>query len=70
MPRKYVVSSNLKWVDYDFDNHILTIGFRSGSVYEYYDVPEEIYWELLEADSKGRYFWRYIRNDFEYRRIR
>jgi hypothetical protein len=34
--------------------------------YTYYNVPLEVYLELLEAESKGRYFAAHIRDRFEY----
>jgi hypothetical protein len=56
IPRVRVKSSNLYAVGYDKDRKVLQIEFRSGSVYQYYDVPESIFTGLLNAGSKGRYF--------------
>lgn len=64
-----VESSNLEAVEYDEDNAILKVEFHSGSTYEFYDVPQDVYKELLEADSHGSYFWRHIRSRYDYRRI-
>lgn len=56
-----VVSSNLRAVDYNPLNGTLTIAFRNGSVYEYYNVPQYIFEGLLSAPSKGKYHHRYIK---------
>ena len=43
--RKEVKSSNIKSIGYDQRSRLLVIEFLSGSVYEYYNVPQEIYAE-------------------------
>jgi tyrosyl-tRNA synthetase len=40
----------------------LEIHFQSGAVYRYFDVPDEICRELLNAESRGRFFQEHIRN--------
>jgi KTSC domain-containing protein len=54
---------------YDGGNSILWLRFRSGDVYRYFDFPEQRYRELLEAESRGRYFLSSIRNHFRYERL-
>jgi len=59
-----VVSTNLKavgWAHLPTGLDVLEVEFLSGSLYLYYDVPEEIFYGLLTAPSKGFYFWLYIR---------
>ncbi|MFP4344541.1 MAG: KTSC domain-containing protein [Anaerolineales bacterium] len=50
-----VDSSMIHAVGYDPQEQQLEVVFNSGKVYCYQKVSEEIYEELLEADSKGRY---------------
>lgn len=50
---------------YDDEMETLYIRFKN-SVYEYYDVPEEIYQGLLTTPSVGRYFNQEIRPVFQY----
>jgi hypothetical protein len=57
-------SSSLASVAYDVERTILQVEFRDRSVYQYIDVPEKIHQDLLQADSKGAYFNRYVRNRF------
>jgi hypothetical protein len=54
---------------YDAGKHILYLRFRSGEVYRYFEYPEEQYQEFLDAESRGRYFLRHIRNQFRYERL-
>jgi KTSC domain len=61
MERQSVESSNLASVGYDAENEILEIEFNHGGVYQYFDVPENIYESLMNADSLGQYFDRNIK---------
>ncbi|MFN3762814.1 MAG: KTSC domain-containing protein, partial [Anaerolineae bacterium] len=56
-------------VGYDEDTRTLEIEFHSGGIYQYYDVPPEIYQELLNAPSLGKYFHAKIRNTYRYNRV-
>ena len=64
-----VSSSNIASVGYSQENEILTVEFIRGEQYEYYDVPEYIYRELMSASSHGSYFNMNIRNAFSYNKV-
>jgi len=52
---------------------LLEIQFNSGTLYQYINIPKEMYDALLSASSKGRYFWNNIRGEtvkYPYRRVR
>jgi len=66
MIRQPVSSSNLRSVGYDTSTWTLEIEFRKGRVYQYYDVPEDIYNQLVTASSKGTFHHRYIKNRYRY----
>ncbi len=66
MQRKAVSSPSLESIGYDADNEILEVEFKHGSIYQYFDVPEDVYQELMDATSHGKYFSANIRNDYEY----
>ncbi len=55
MKRAGVQSSSVRWVGYDLDEHVLEVGFVTGGVYHYLDVPPAAALALLEADSIGRH---------------
>jgi isoleucyl-tRNA synthetase len=67
--REAVVSSNLLAVAYNRSTNIMTVWFKSGSVYRYWQVPDYKYESLLRAPSKGHYFYYNIRTSYVYERI-
>ena len=48
---------------------ILYLRFQTGEIYRYFTFPADLYLELLEAESKGRYFLSHIRNRFPYQTL-
>jgi hypothetical protein len=56
-----VNSSNLSAVGYDSTKGIMHIRFNSGRLYAYYNVPENVYCELMNAPSHGSYFNSFIK---------
>ena len=70
MQRYSVTSSNLASVGYDVATQTLEIEFLSRSIFQYYNVPENIYNQLIAAGSKGKFFQQYIRNAYPYSRVR
>lgn len=64
-----VESTNLEWVAYDKDEKQLFIQFRSGGLYRYFDVPEDIYEKLLKAGSKGRFHNVFIKYNYKYEKM-
>lgn len=70
MKRQSVVSSNVASVGYDAENEILEIEFNNGGVYQYFNVPENVYEELMSANSHGQYFDRNINKaGYNYRKM-
>ena len=69
MERQYVDSSNLLSVGYDRSRAILEIEFKNRRIYQYFNVPEIIFMELLNAPSKGKFFHQHIKNLFVYSRV-
>lgn len=63
----FVKSSNIKSIGFDGRN--LFVEFGKGAVYVYYDVPQELYIEMLNADSKGKFLNSIIKNGYRYERI-
>lgn len=66
MNRTSVVSSNLKSVGYDVYMAVLEIEFLSGGIYQYFNVPDFVYHELINATSKGKFFAHNIKNNKRY----
>jgi KTSC domain-containing protein len=64
-----VNSSVLAAVGYDAASQTLTVEFRHGGRYEFFNVPERVHQELMTAGSHGEYFARHIRGRYGYRRL-
>jgi ATP-dependent DNA helicase RecG len=63
-----VASSNIASVSYDKEEHILEIEFHHGAIYQYKDVPEKVYDELMSSPAIGAYFMNEIKLKFEYQK--
>ena len=50
-----VASSNVASVGYDPKTETLEVGFFDGSVYQYYNVPANMYYQFMKSGSKGRF---------------
>ncbi len=69
MNRYPVASSNVQAIGYDSGTQTLEVEFQSGSVYQYYGVPDHLHEEIMQASSKGRFLNTYIKNSFPYSRV-
>ena len=57
-------SSNLHSARYERDESLLRVRFKSGSVYQYEGVTEDVFDSLCDAASSGSYFARKIREHY------
>lgn len=69
MERHSVDSSMATSVGYDPVTSILEIEFRSGEVWQYHNVPENVYFEMLSG-SIGRYFQAHIKGQYAESQVR
>ena len=69
MERDYVASSNLASIGYDPTTETLEVEFLNGSIYQYYNVPQNIYDHLMQEPSKGRFLNTYIKNAYPFSRV-
>ncbi len=67
--REQVDSTAVREIGYGSISHTLEIQFQDGKIYQYLNVPREIYDELNAAESKGQYFNANIRNNYQPRLI-
>ena len=61
-------SSAISSVNYD-DTETLQVTFRSGHIYEFYSVPQNVVENLLSSESAGRFFVNNINGRFTSRRV-
>jgi hypothetical protein len=69
MNRHPVSSTNIASVGYDAQSMTLEIEFSSGTVYQYFDVPEAVHQEFMGSDSKGQFFASQIKGGYRYGRV-
>lgn len=69
MKRTAVKNSNIQSVGYDPESCTLEVEYKSGSIYQYQDVPQRAYDGLLRAESKGRYLNASIKAKYPYKRL-
>lgn len=56
-------------IRYDETHRMLDISFNDDGAYRYYEVAPEVVEELLDSDSKGRYFVDHIRDRYLFTRV-
>lgn len=68
MDRSIVKSSLIYSIGYHAGS--LELEFLDGGLYEYWNIPFEIYHELTTAKSIGAYFIKNIKGQYPYYKIR
>lgn len=67
--RLAVESTTLASIGHCAETLTLDVEFRTGEVYCYLAVPRAIYEGLVRAASKGTFFHRFVRGQFQFVRI-
>jgi hypothetical protein len=62
MERQPVSSSHIVAIGYNTTSETLEIEFKSGLIYQYFNVPQVIHEQLMAAPSIGSFFNANIRN--------
>lgn len=69
MNRISVDSTNISSIGFDEDSNTLEVEFRSGAVYQYFDVPLAVYEDFLNSTSKGQYYSQHIKGYFRFVKV-
>ncbi|MGN7919871.1 KTSC domain-containing protein [Lysobacter sp. 22409] len=69
MERQQVDSSNISEIGFDAQFLTLEVLFTDGRVYQYFDVPVDVFAELIAAGSIGKFFNSNIRGVYRYARV-
>lgn len=69
MDRMPVDSSNVASIGYDAATMTLEVEFQGGSVYQYFDVPQNVYDAFVSCESKGGFLHQNIKGVFRYARV-
>lgn len=61
-------SSNIARYRYDEKAHVLTVEFKNGGTYSYYDVPQAVFDQMKTAASKGQFLAQNVKGVYRYAR--
>ncbi|WP_343690439.1 KTSC domain-containing protein [Chitinophaga sp.] len=62
-------SSVISYMTYDREAQRLRVHFLSGAIYDYIDVPEEVYLQMKSAKSKGIFLNKRIKGKYSFDKI-
>ncbi|CAN5347303.1 hypothetical protein BH09BAC6_BH09BAC6_33960 [soil metagenome] len=65
MPSSVVAS-----MKYDPDTAVLRIVYTSGAIYDYLDVPEEVYIAMKTSGSKGVFLNEKLKPNYEFEKVK
>lgn len=66
MHREQVSLSNIKSIGYESNSKILEIEFKNRGIYQYLNVADNVYRELISAPSIGSFFHKYIKSNYKW----
>lgn len=69
MNREPVASSTIVAIGYDEPSQTLEVEFKTGAVYQYYNVTIALFEQFKQANSKGRFLASEIKNIYPYSRV-
>ncbi len=62
-------SSQIASIHHDKERNVLTVDFKTGSSYEYSDVPDSVFEAFKAAESKGKFLTASIKGKYDYKRL-
>jgi hypothetical protein len=62
-------SKNISQYGYREQDETLVIQFNHGNRYEYPGVPREVFDQMVESDSAGKFFAAKVKNDYPANRV-
>ncbi|CAB3817541.1 KTSC domain-containing protein [Achromobacter piechaudii] len=69
MNREPVASSTIVAIGYDEPSQTLEVEFNTGAVYQYYNVSQALFEQLMQAGSKGQFLAYQIKSAYPYSRV-
>jgi hypothetical protein len=61
-------STTIARFGYDSSSQTLTVEFKNGGTYQYFDVPETVFEQMMAASSKGQFLAQTIKGAYRYAR--
>ena len=69
MTLETVRSSAIHAIGYDVEGRLLEIIFTGGGIYQFYNVPPDVFRDFAATESKGNYFQERIRGRYRHERL-
>ncbi|MBT4326145.1 MAG: KTSC domain-containing protein, partial [Candidatus Nitrosopelagicus sp.] len=63
---KITASTNIASAGYDESQKMLEILFTSKTIYQFFEIPKELFLKLMDSESKGTFFHEHIKDRFQY----
>jgi len=70
MVNQMVLSREIEWIGYDDRTSMLQVEFIAGGIYQYENVPYQVYQDFLSAPSHGCFHEERIKGKYPHRKIR
>jgi KTSC domain len=64
-----IKSSNISRATYDTESKVLVVTFNNGSIYEYLDVPWELFTKFRMSDSQGSFLNSKVKNKHIHKKL-
>jgi hypothetical protein len=61
-------SSNIARIAYNDATQVLSVEFKKGGTYNYFDVPQMLFEAMRNAPSKGQFLAQAIKGSYRYAR--
>ena len=65
---EFPLTESLAGFGYDDERRVLKVEFKNGSVYDYFDVPGQVFNGMKSASSVGQYLAQQVKGTFRYAR--
>lgn len=69
LQKSFTNSTNVKEIKYSQERMIMQVTFTSGSTYQYFDVPTEVWDRALKAPSIGSFINSEIKGVYKYSQV-
>jgi len=69
MHRTAVAANGIAQVGYEDGSEILEIEFKSGNVFQFFNVPPKMFHQLMDTPFKEFYYQNNIYDRFPYKRV-
>ena len=63
-------SSVVRYFQYEPASLRLRVYFLSGAIYDYMDVPEEVYLKMRQSRSKGSFLNKHVKGKYQFEKIK